>query len=268
MPLLDLYSLWTGAPFTPPVVVTVSQLQVLYQADILVDGIAGSTEFARIRLSLAQAMKEATQFGDPARWYKPAVYGVEAFGDFYYQAGNGGAFMVNELEARTIGPNSPGPMVLSLGADQTVGNLVNIWKGVNAKLEEGGIRGEVNKATLTTEGASRCVQAKRLLRAQQSGSSGTGQAVYLGPSTSDQGLYAALHMVGTTGPVGASLSIVSAATSTLAGPTTRVTFNSGTSGLYGEWEERLGAITDPWFAAQWTGFPGTAFTASISAGVD
>lgn len=266
--LLDLYSLWSAQPSG---VVAVSQIKVLYQADILVDGIAGSTEFNRIKLSLIQGIKEATQFGDPARWYKPGIYGVAAEGEFYYQTGNAGAFMVNELEAATQGPTSIYPLVVSMAADQSIGSIVNIWKGVSGTLGEFAGHGEIVKVAVAMEGAGRCVQAKRLLRAPQSGTSGTGQAVNLGAASSAQGLYAALHVVGAGGhgTTGTTFSVISAPTSTLAGPTTRLTFAAGTSAIKGEWQESLGAVTDTWYAAQWTGFADfPSFTASISAGVD
>lgn len=268
MPLLDLYSLW-GSPSTPSVAV-VSQLQVLYQADILVDGVAGSTEFCRIKLELIQALNERTQYGDIARSYLPALYAAHADGDFFYQAGNGGDLVAPYLETVTRGPVAAFvPLTLTLAPDLTVGNLVNIWRGVSAALEAGARHGDVLKGSLSTEAAERCVQAKRLLRAQQSGSSGLGQAVNLGAVGSTQSLYAAMHVIGTTGtPAGTTFSIVSSPSSTLASTTPRVTFTSGTSGYLGEWESAAGAVSDTWFAAQWSGFAGTAFTASISAGIE
>lgn len=263
MPLLDLYSLWAGAAAAARVQ---ADLQVLYRADILVDGIAASTEFCNIKLTLTQMLKEITQAGDVAKSYKNELYSIHAEGDFYFQAG--AALIADALEAKTGGPGTA-PLVLSMAADPLVGSLVNIWKGVSTDLPMGAAHGEVLLGRFTTEGAYRCVQAQRLLRAQQTGSSGTGTPVRLGAVSASQGLFAALHVVGSTStPAGTSFSIISAPSSSLASPTTRVTFNAGTSSLTGEWEEASGAITDPWFAAQWSGFPGTAFTASISAGVE
>lgn len=268
MPLLDYYSLWaasaggsTGPALTAP------DIRILYQADILVNGVAGSTEFSRIKLTLQQLLKDITQAGDVARNYKHELYSIHAEGEFYYQAG---AHLISaELEAATVGPASPGPLILSLAPDLAIGNLVNIWKGVNADLNVGADHGEIVRGEISTEGAYRCVQALRLLRSQQSSSSGLGQAVRLGAVSSSQSLYAALHVVASTStPAGTAFSIVSAASSGLAAPTTRVTFNAGTSGYTGEWAEAAGAVTDPWFAAKWSGFPGTAFTASISAGIE
>lgn len=265
MPLLDYYSLWAGTGGATPVVV-VTQLQVLFAADILVDGVAASTEYSRIKLTLSQAVKEATQLGDVARWLKNNLYSAHADGDFYVQTG--ALQITNEYEQRAVGPASA-VMILSLAADLVVGNLVNIWKGVNASLEESAIYGELVRGHVSTESASRVVQAKRLLRAQQSATSGTGTAVNLGSISAGQALYSALHVVGTTGtPSGTVFSIVSAPSSTLAGSTVRVTFAAGTSARAGEWQELAGPITDTWFAAAWSGFPGTAFTASISAGVE
>lgn len=268
MPLLDLYSLWVGSAASTAAAV-VAQLQVLYQADILVDGVAASTEFCRVNLSMLQGTKEATQHGDVARWFKPELYAIHAEGDFYYQAGANLAG--SKFEGATIGPSTGtvAPLVLSMASDLAVGDLVNIWQGVASRLDVGADEGEILKGSISTEGAYRVVQARRLLRAQQSASSGTGTAVQLGAVSSAQALYAALHVVGTTGtPSGTVFSIVSAPSSTLAGSTTRATFAAGTSARVGEWKEAAGAITDTWFAASWAGFAGTAFTASISAGVE
>lgn len=269
MPLLDLYSLWSGAASggsTGPAL-TAPDIRILYQADILVNGVAASTEFSRIKLTLQQLLKDMTQAGDVARCYKHELYSIHADGEFYYQAG---AHLISaELEAATAGPASPGPMVLSLSHNLAIGDLVNIWKGVNAQLGVGAQHGEIVRGEVSTEGAYRCVQALRLLRDQQTSSSGLGQAVRLGAVSSSQSLFAALHVVGTTStPAGTALSIISSPSSSLSSPTTRLTFTAGTSGYAGEWAEAAGAVTDPWFAAQWSGFPGTAFTASISAGIE
>lgn len=273
MPLLDLYSLWLGPPGPPPPVVVVSPIAVLYQADILIDGIAASTEGSRIRLRLVQATKEATAFGDPARWYKPGIYAVEANGVFYYQTGNQGRLLANKLIGVTQGPSAASavPLVVTICADTSVGSLANIWRGVNAEYAPHAVHGEVISADVSTYGAGdgRCVQGRRLLRAQQAATSGLGTAVQLGPVAAGQRLYSALHVVGTTGtPAGTTFALVSAAASDLVGATQRVQYVAGTSDVAGEWQELAAPVTDTWWAARWSGFSGGAFTASISAGIE
>lgn len=245
-------------------------IQVLYNADVLLDGIAGSTEFNRFKLNLNQATKQKTAFGDVARNYLPGIYSATADGDFYYQTGNAGNLTANKLESATGGV-TPGPfvpMVLTIGADPIVGNIVNIWKGVNAKIEEGAQHGDVLMAAVAVEAADRSVQATRLIRQPAGGTSGLGAAQNLGALTAAQSLYAALHVLGTTGgAAGTVFSIISSATSSLTAPTTRITFVQGTSQVAGEWQSVAGAITDTWWAAKWAGFAGTSFTISISAGI-
>lgn len=273
MPLLDLYSLWLGPPGPPPPVVVVEPIKVLYQADILIDGVAASTEGSRIRLQLVQATREATAFGDVARWYKPGIYAIEANGEFYYQTGAQARLLANRLIGVTQGPSlaSAVPLVVTICADTSVGSLANIWRGINAQYAPHAVHGDVITADVSTYGAGdgRCVQGYRLLRAQQAATSGLGQAVQLGPVVTGQRLYSALHIIGTTGtPAGTVFSLVSAAASDLVGATQRLQYVAGTSDVAGEWQELAAPVTDTWWAAQWSGFAGSAFTASLSAGIE
>lgn len=249
-------------------------IQVLYQADVLLDGIAASTEFCRIKFSLNQPVKDRRAFQDVAVAYLPGIYSATADGDFYYQTGNSGNFTENKLEGITVGPAAGAfsPMVLSLAADLVVGNLVNIWRGVNAKLEVGAQHGEILKGMVSTEAADRTVQALRLIRATNAvtGTSGLGTAILLPTPTTGQQVYSALHVVATTaGAAGTVFSIVTSVSSGLPTPTTRVTFVTGTSAVAGEWGSVVTATTsEPWYAAKWTGFGGvTGATISISAGI-
>lgn len=253
-------------------------IQVLYQADILLDGVAASTEYSQIKLTLNQPVKDRTAFQDTARANLPGIYAASADGKFYYQTGITGAssgggtgtFVANKLEGITVGP-TPGvfsPMILTLGADLVVGNLVNIWKGVNAKVEEGAQHGEIIEGDVSTEAAYRTVQATRLQRASVTGSSGLGTSVQLGAIPTGQSLYAALHVIGTTGGAGGTvISVVSSTSSALGASTTRITFVAGTSIVAGEWQELAGPVTDTWWVVKWTGFTGSSFTASVSAGI-
>lgn len=244
-------------------------VQVLYQADILMDGVAASTEFCRIKFSLNQPVKDKTAFQDVAKSSLPGIYAATADGDVYYQTGLN--LVTNKLEAGSaaLAPGAFTPIVLTLGADLVVGTIVNIWKGVSAKFEESGGHGEIIKAAITTEAAERTVQATRLIRALNAiaASSGLSPAQQLGAIAANQALYAALHILGTTGSTGTAFSIISSATSSLSSPTTRITFNAGSSVTLGEWQSVAGAITDTWWAFKWTGFLGTVLTASAAAGI-
>lgn len=248
-------------------------VQILYQADVLLDGIAGSTEFSRIKFTLNQPIKDRRAFGDVAVANLPGIYAATADGDFYYQTGNSGNLTANKLEGVTVGPSAGtfSPMILSLAHNLNVGEVVNIWKGVNAKVEHGAQHGEIKKGNVSTEGAYRTVLATRLIRAANAvtGSSGYGTAVQLGAASATQALFAALHVLGTTGgAAGTVFSVVSAASSGLSAVTSRLVFTAGTSAVAGEWQETAaGAITDTWYAAAWTGYTGTGATVSISAGI-
>lgn len=251
-------------------------IAILYQADILIDGVAASTEFCKIKLSLNQAVKENTTFGDVARKNLSGIYEASADGEFYYQTGTfnntAAGFTANKLETATAGPSVTfTPLILQIGADQTIGNLVNIWRGVSVSLSEGAQHGDVNKGTLSAKGAGdgQAIQALRLLRSQQSAaSSGVGTAINLGATASTQRLYAALNVVGTTNTAAGTVFIIqSAASSGMGTPTTRVTFVLGTSQTGAEWQGVTSTTSEPWYQARWTGFPGTAFTAAISAGI-
>lgn len=247
-------------------------IQVLYQADILLDGVACSTEFSRLKLSLNQAVKEKTAFQDAARSYVPSIYAASVDGEFYYQTGNLGNLTANKMEGITVGPSASGfvPTILTLAPDLGVGSLAYIWKAASAKNEIGAEHGEINKGEIGFQASYRNVQATRLLRAANAivGTSGLGTALNLGALTAAQILYAALHVIGTTGgAAGTSFTIISSATSSLTAPTTRVTFAVGTSGFGADWQEAAGAIADTWWAAKWTGYTGTGATVSISAGI-
>lgn len=245
-------------------------IQILYQADVLIDGIAGSTEFCRIKFSVNQPVKDRTAFQDSARANLPGIYVASADGEFYYQTGS--AFVANKLEGVTVGPSAGvfSPQILTLAADLTVGNIVNIWKGVSAKLEEGAAHGEILKGQISTEAADRTVQATRLIRAAGgvTGTSGLGTALNLGALAANQALYAAMHVVATTGGAsGTVFSIISSATSSLTAPTTRITFGTGTSQVAGDWQSVAGAVTDTWWAFKWASYTGTGCTVSASAGI-
>lgn len=247
-------------------------VNILYQGDVLVDGIAASTEYFRIQLTLNQPAKENTAFQAVARSNQPGIYAASANGEFYYQTGT--AFITNKYEADTDGP-SPGafvPEVISIAPDLTVGNLVNIWKGVNSKCEIGAQHGEIIKGEISVEAADRNVQALRLIRALNAitGSSGIGTAVQLPTPSVGQGVYSALHVIGTTGGAsGTVFSIISSASSGMPTPTTRVTFSAGTSVVGGEWGTvGVATTSETWYAVKWTGFPGgTGATISVSAGI-
>lgn len=248
-------------------------VQILYQADILLDGIAASTEFSKIKFSLNQPVKDRTAFQDVARNFIPGIYSASANGEFYYQTGNTGNLTANKLEGITVGPAAGAfvPMILSIAADQVVGNLVNIWRGVSAKAEESAQHGEIIKVMMDTQPADRTVQATRLIRALNgvTGTSGLGAAQNLGALSAAQSLYSALHVVATTGgAAGTVFSVISSATSGLTAPTTRVTFITGTSAVAGEWGPvAAGAITDIWWAFKWVSYTGTGCTVSCSAGI-
>lgn len=264
MVLLDLYSLWPSGSS----VVATNDLVVLYQADIIVDGVAASTEFSRVRVTLNQELKEHTRLSDPARWYVPKHYSIEAQGEVLLQWGED--LTAPWMEQATAGPLSHSPLVVTIAPDLAVGNEVYIFRGVGKEFEEDGTLGEVLRADVTMGGAGdgRCVAAKRLLRAAQTAAAGTGEAVHLGPVSAGQALRAALHVIGTTGtPAGTTFSLVSAPDPALSAPTTRASFAAGTSDRLGEWLEDDASVTDEWWAVQWSGFAGTQFTASISAGV-
>jgi len=245
-------------------------IQVLYQADILIDGTAASTEFSKIKLTLNQPAKERTAFQDVARCYLPGIYDATAEGEFYYQTG--GQLVAGKMEQATDGP-SPGafvPIILTLGADLVVGNIVNIWKGVPAKLPIGAQHGEVLKATLNVEAADRSVQATRLLRAPNAvtGTSGLGTPINLGLIGAGQTVYAALHVLATTGTApGITFTVSWSSSSGFPLNNSVVGFNIGTTAVGAEWQSGGVAGNGPWFAARWVGFPGTVATVSISAGI-
>lgn len=253
-------------------------IQILYQADICIDGIAASTEFSRIKLTLNQPAKERTAFQDVARCYLPGIYSATADGEFYYQTG--AAFVENRLELATIGPLSlattaglPGNMVLTIGADLVVGNIVNIFKGISAKVEPGAQHGEVLKATLNTEAAERAVQATRLLRAANAvtGTSGLGTPFNLGNVPAGQQMWAALHVLATTGGAPAvTFGVAQSSSSAFTVSTNIINFIIGTTAVGAEWGQS-GAVSSsgsgPWYAAKWQGFTGTAATISMSAGI-
>lgn len=245
---------------------------VLYQADILLDGVAATTDMNRVKFSLGQEVKAITAFGDVARHFLPGVYKGNVDGDFYYQTGLN---MIPNLLESEFGSGSLPTFVaevLTVGHDQNVGSIVFIIQGAVATAEYTGQHGEVLKGTFKHEGANtgRAVMATRLLRAAQgAGTSGVGTAINLGAVSATQALYAALNVVGTTAtPAGTIFTIISSASSSMPAPTTRITFVTGTSARTGEWQSTaVGAITDTWWQAKFTGYAGTGFTASISAGI-
>ena len=203
-------------------------IQILYQADVLVDGIAASTEYMRIKFTESQPVKDRRAFQDVAVANLPGIYSASADGEFYFQAGS--SFIGSKYEGDTDGP-TPGafvPEVITIGADLVVGNIVTIWRGVSSKCELSGQHGEILKGSIMTEAADRNIQAIRLIRATDAvtGSSGTGTAVQLPtPSAGGQSLYSALHIVGTTGgAAGTVFAIISSASRGMPAPTTRVTF--------------------------------------------
>jgi len=248
-------------------------VQVLYQADILLDGVAASTDMSKVRFSMNQVVKEVTAFGDVSRHAIPGIYETTVEGNFYYQTGSN--MLVNLLEAEVGAGNLPtfSANVMSVGADQVVGNLVYITQGALATLTHDGQHGEVLKGTFKYNGANlgRAVQATRLLRAAQgAGTSASGTAINLGAVSATQAVYAALNVIGATSgaPAGTVFSIISSATSSMAAPTQRILFVTGTSARTGEWQNTaVGAITDIWWQARFSGYVGTGFTASISAGI-
>lgn len=250
-------------------------VQVLYQADILLDGIAASTDMNRVKLDLGQETKEFTAFGDVARHSLAGVYAGSVEGDFFYQTGLN--MLANLLESEFPGGTSAGLPVfaaetVTVSDNPTVGGLVHMLQACVATAEHTGPHGEALKGTFKDKaaGTGRVVQGSRLLRAAQgAATSALGAAVNLGAVGALQAVYATLHVIGTTStPAGTVFSIVSSATSSLTAPTTRLTFVLGTSARGGEWQSTVvGAITDTWWAAKFVGYAGTGFTASISAGI-
>jgi hypothetical protein len=243
---------------------------VLYQADILLDGVAASTDMNRVKGGLNQEVKAVTAFGDVARHFLAGVYTGNVDGDFYYQTGNN--MIPNLLEQEYLPADliSFSPNVVSIAPDLAIGSMVYMLQGALAKSEYTGQYGEVLKGSFSYVGGitGRAVQGQRLLRASQSGTSGTGTAVNIGAVAAGQSLYATLNVIGTTGTgSGNVLSIISSATSSLTAPTTRITFVSGSSSRVGEWASVAGPITDTWWAAKWVTFGGTSFTVGISAGI-
>lgn len=248
---------------------------VLYQADILLDGVAASTDMNRVRYTLDQDTKEFTSFGDVARRYLAGLTHWKAEGDYYYQTGVN--LLVNLLEAEFGTPGSlPSftPSVLTVGDTKAEGGLVFFSQAAVASAEHDGKDGDQLKGTFKVEpgagvGNGRSIMGTRLLRnAQGVGTSGTGTPFQIGAVAAGQSVFGALNVIGTTGgAAGTVFTIQSAASSGMAGAVTRLTFAVGTSARTGDWQSLAGAIADTWWQAKWTGFAGTAFTVSISAGI-
>lgn len=245
---------------------------VLYQADILLDGVSATTDMNRVKLGLGQEVKAITAFGDVARHFLAGLYKGNVEGDFYYQTGLN--MIPNLLEAE-FGPGSLpvfSAVTVTVGHDQNVGSIVFIMQGAVTTAEYNGQHGEVLKGTFKHDGAGlgRVVMATRLLRAAQgAATSALGTPQNLGAVSATQAVYGVLNVIGTTGtPAGTVFSVISSASSGMPAPTTRLTFVAGTSARAGEWQNTAaGAITDVWWAAKYTGYAGTGFTASISAGI-
>jgi len=249
-------------------------VKVLYQADILLDGVAASTESNKVKVSYSQEVKDFTAFQDTNRKYLPSLATVQASAEGYYQTGAG--LTVNLLESKFPALSSFTATTVTIGDTTTVGDFVDIFQAVPILLEYAGKDGEILPFSFDTRnaGARGGVRATRLFRSSlQTASSNQGTAVNLGAVTATQGFYAALHILQTTGTTaGVAFSLISAASSSLTGATTRYTFTPGTSAVGAQFvtSTSAGAITDTWWALSWAGFPAGAtqgFTASLSVGI-
>lgn len=246
-------------------------VEVLYRADILIDGVAASTDSNKVKVTVSQEKKEVTTFQCTSRRYIAGLNEPQAQASGNYQSGAG--TLVNITEAKFPSLSSFTACTVQIGHSQVEGDPVDLFAAVPVSMEYDGQDGEVYPFSFDTRNSNGAgaVRGTRLLRAAQTASSGSGTAFQLGAVTSVQSIYAAINVVQTTGTTaGVTFTLVSAASSGMGGATTRITFTPGTSAIGAQFTSVAGSITDTWWQARWAGFPAGAtqgFTAGISAGI-
>lgn len=155
----------------------------------------------------------------------------------------------------------------SLTPTRSDGDTAYLSKLVRLSYTPGASIGERLSFEANLSGTTDLVRGQ-LLGDLQATASGTGTAVQLGTLTSDETLYAALHVVAFAGSSPTlDVTIESDTDSSFSAPTTRITFSQAT-GRTSEWASQAGAIADDWFRINYTlGGTNPDFTFIVTAGI-
>lgn len=181
---------------------------------------------------------------------------------------NGGTGLSDEAIYNALSAAS-NPMTLSTGAG-AAGDVAYAFNSLVSNYAPGGSVGDAFAFTVKceNESADGLVRGSMLLNAT-SIITAAGAALNLGNISATQKLYGALHVIAASGTAPTlTVRIQSATDSVFTTPVTRLTFNAVT-GLTSQWAAPIaGAVTAPWWRADWT-IAGTApsFTFIVFIGI-
>lgn len=254
---------------------------VFTDAKVYVGGYNVSGYANEATLSLSPDMLNETTFGNTTTKNKPGMLslkgGVKGFMDYTYPLGSPNGDTLNSLDSLTFSKLTDGVLtdVLTMApVGNAEGDLAYFCQHVSSRyMPLSGAVGQLIPYELDFNAIG-----TRLIRGQvgmtgvkTSTGSGVGASGLnvSGGVLSTQRLYAAVHVISTSGTT-PSLTVVveSAAANTFASPTTRITFSPFTTSVGSSWQSVAGAITDTWFRMRWTISGGTpSFTVFGAIGV-
>lgn len=190
-----------------------------------------------------------TTFADETQVNRLGLKSVSASHAGYW---NGGTGLSDEAIYNALSASS-NPMTLTPGAGAE-GDVAYAFNSLVSNYAPGGSVGDAFAFTVKCEnqGADGLVRGNILLKGFST-SSNAGASQNLGNVSASQKLYGALHVLVASGTSPSiTVRIQSATDQAFTTPVTRLTFNAAT-GLSSQWAAPVsGAITAPWWRADWT----------------
>lgn len=158
------------------------------------------------------------------------------------------------------------------GTGQTEGALAYAWPSVQVAYHQSAPVGELATGMISGTGRGVPVVRGTLMRSTSAAVSatGTGTVRQLGAVSATQRVYAALHVLSSSGSSPTmALKLQSAPTSGFASPTDRVTLSTVTANTNrSQWSSAAGAITDQYWRLSWTlGGTTPSFTFAVVCGI-
>tara|TARA_R110000868_G_scaffold29889_25_gene111160 strand:+ start:5471 stop:6193 length:723 start_codon:yes stop_codon:yes gene_type:complete len=206
-----------------------------------------SGDMNAMTLRIASELQETTRFGNSTRTRIGGLKAILANAEGLWNGGDGA---VDDVLFDNLAAKQPVTICATDGAD---GEPAFAFQAITGNYETGGAVGEVLPFSVEAESDDSDLVRGTIMHNATRSATGNGTARQLGAVSASQRLFAALHVIATTGSPTLDVIVESDAADDFSGSeTTRITFAQATA-AGAEWATPVaGAITDDWFRSGYT----------------
>lgn len=220
---------------------------VIQNQKLVVGGYDLTSSMNSIQLEYAAEAKDSTVLGNDTRTHLGGLKTVQLQAAGFYDAVPADSPLFTNIGVDNV------PISIT-GEGSTVGNIGYFFRSMMGEYSWGEAIGEINKFNLAAGAARSPLVRGYLMNDSTETSSGNGTGVQVGAASSGQTIYAALHVVASSGSGDQTLDVTigSDDNAGFTSETNRFTFTQATTSVTSEFLTLAGPITDDYWRINFT----------------